>query len=677
MTGAVANPLIAPWDGSFGLPRFELIEAAHFRPAFDAALAEHEAEFEAIATSPELPDFANTIEALERSGRLLSRVGAVFWNRAGSDTNDEIQAIEREIGPRLSQHFSRQLTDQRMFARIEAIVAAPRGAGGDLTAEQARVLERAHKRYVRAGARLDEAGRARMQAIMRRLSELGTAFSQNVLKDEAGWTLDLGEGDLAGLPESFVEAARDEAARRGLPGFVVTLARSSVEPFMTFSARRDLREAAFRAWAARGETTNWPLVAEAVRLRAERARLLGFATFARFKLDDEMAASPDRARELLMAVWGPARRRAADEAQALQALAAEEGANIELAPWDWRYYAERLRKRLHDLDEAEMKPYLALDNVIAAAFDVAGRLFGLSFAPVEAPLPHADARAWEVTRDGAHLGLFIGDYFARASKRSGAWASGLRGQQKLWEPGRPVVLNTCNFARGHPPLLGWDDAQTLFHEFGHALHALMSDVTYPSIAGTAVARDFVELPSQLYEHWLSTPEILRAHARHHRTGAPMPMELIDRIKAAATFNQGFKTVEYVASALVDLEMHEIEDPSDFDPAAFEAELLAGSACPTAIVMRHRTPHFQHVFSGDGYSAGYYSYMWSEVLDADAFRAFEETGDPFDRETADRLARHILSAGGREKPEDAWLAFRGRMPGVEALLRGRGLVPEPA
>ncbi len=669
----MTNPLLAPWDGAFGLPRFDLIEPEHFRPAFDAALDELAAEFEAIATNPDAPTFANTIEALERSGRLLSRVGAVFWNRAGSDTNEAIQAIEREVSPRLSQHFSRQLTDQRMFGRIEAIVAEP----ARLTPEQARVLELTERRFVRAGARLDEAGRARMQAIMRRLSELGTAFSQNVLKDEAGWTLELGADDLAGLPDSFVDAARAEAERRGKDGYVVTLARSSVEPFLTLSARRDLREAAFRAWAARGEGANWPLVAEAVRLRAERARLLGFPTFAAFKLDTEMAASPERARELLMAVWSPARRRAAEEAEALQALAAEEGANIELAPWDWRFYAEKQRKRLHDLDEGEIKPYLALDNVIAAAFDVAGRLFGLTFAPVDAAVPHPDARAWEVRRGDKHVGLFIGDYFARPSKRSGAWASGLRGQQGLWEPGRPVILNTCNFAQGKPPLLGWDDAQTLFHEFGHALHGLLSDVTYPSIAGTSVARDFVELPSQLFEHWLALPEVLETHARHYRTSQPMPPALVERLRAAATFNQGFKTVEYVASALVDLDMHEIEDPAEFDPAAFEAAVLARIGMPDAIAMRHRTPHFQHVFSGDGYSAGYYSYMWSEVLDADAFRAFEETGDPFDRVTAERLAMHILSAGGRQKPEEAWLAFRGRMPGVEALLQGRGLIPEPA
>src|SRR5690625_944508 len=665
----MTNPLLEPWDGPFGLPDFARITPAHFRPAFDRALAEQQAEFEAIAISPERPSFVNTIEALERSGQLLDRVGAIFWNRAGADTNEEIQAIEREIGPRLSQQISRQLTDPRMFARIEAIAADP----GDLTAEEARVLELTHEAYIRAGARLNEAERARMQAIMGRLAELGTAFSQNVLKDEAAWVMELGADDLDGLPESFVDSARADARARGLDGYAITLARSSVEPFLIFSARRDLREKALQAWAARGEAENWPIIAEMIRLRDERARLLGFESFAHFKMDNQMARHPDRTRELLLAVWEPARVRAAEERAALQALAAEEGANIEIEPWDWRYYAEKLRKRLHDLDEGELKPYLALENVLAAAFDVAGRLFGLEFREVDVPVPHEDARAWEVTRHGQHVGLFIGDYFARSSKRSGAWMSRLRTQQKLWEPGRPIVLNTCNFARGEPALLGWDDAETLFHEFGHALHGLMSDVTYPMISGTSVARDFVELPSQLFEHWLAEPEILKKHARHYRTGEPMPDSLIERLRAAATFNQGFKTVEFIASALVDLDMHQIGDPSGFDPARCEAETLAGIGMPEAILMRHRTPHFQHVFAGDGYSAGYYSYMWAEVLDADAFRAFEEAGDPFDRRMAERLATHILSAGGREKPEAAYIAFRGRLPGVDALLEGRGLV----
>jgi peptidyl-dipeptidase Dcp len=378
-----------------------------------------------------------------------------------------------------------------------------------------------------------------------------------------------------------------------------------------------------------------------------------------------------------MRVWEPARRRAAEDRAALQTLAAEDGANISIEPWDWRFYAEKLRKRLHDLDEAETKPYLSIDNVISAAFDVATRLFGLGFREIEGlPLPHADARAWEVTRDGRHLGLFVGDYFARPTKRSGAWASALRRQQKLRAPERPIILNTMNFAKGNPTLLSFDDARTLFHEFGHALHGLLSDVTYASISGTAVARDFVELPSQLYEHWLSVPEILRTHARHHRTGEPMPSELVERLRTAATFNQGFHTVEYLGSALVDLAMHtrgtEGEGGRSRSAAAAEAATLAEIGMPPEIGMRHRSPHFLHVFAGDGYSAGYYSYMWSEVMDADAFRAFEETGDPFDPATAARLEAHVLAAGGREEPEAAYTAFRGRLPGVEALLEGRGL-----
>ncbi len=666
----MTNPLLAPWDGPFGLPDFSAIRHDDFRPAFDAALAEQDAEIEAIATDTAAPTFANTVEALERSGRTLDRVCAIFYNRAGSDTDDEIQAIEREVSPRLTQQFARQLTDERMFARIEAVFSSP----GDLSAEQARVLDLTRKMYVRAGAKLDNAQKSRVQTIMGRLSEIGTAFSQNVLKDESTWSMTLGEDDLEGLPQFLLDAARAEAERQGKDGWVITLSRSSVEPFLSFSARRDLREKAFRAWADRGETGNWPIVAETVALRAERARLLGFETFAAYKLDDQMAKTPDAVRELLMAVWEPARARAGEEAEALQALAAEEGANITLAPWDWRYYAEKLRKREHDLDEAEIKPYLALDNVIEAAFDVAGRLFDLSFHPVDVPVPHRDARAWEVRRGKTHVGLFVGDYFARPSKRSGAWMSALRSQQSLWEPGRPVITNTCNFAKGDPALLSWDDARTVFHEFGHALHGLMSDVTYPFISGTSVARDFVELPSQLYEHWLGVPEILAQHARHFETGEPMPVELVERIIAAENFNQGFKTVEYTASALVDLEMHQLGDAEGFDAPAFEKDVLARIGMPAAIIMRHRSPHFQHVFSGDGYSAGYYSYMWSEVMDADAFRAFEETGNVFDPATAARLSEHVYAAGGSVPPDEAYTGFRGQLPGVEALLEGRGLVP---
>ena len=668
----MTNPLLQPWDGPFGLPEFSAIQAEHFRPAFDAALDAHTAEVEAIATNADPATFQNTVEALERTGQMLSRVGAVFWNRASGDTTPQIQEIEREMAPRLSQHFNAINTDPRIFARLDAL----KGTDG-LTPEQARVLDLMHRMYVNAGAELDADGKARMGQIMTRLSELGTAFGQNVLKDEADWSMTLGADDLDGLPAFLVDAAKAEADRRGEEGWVITLSRSSVEPFLTFSARRDLREKAFRAWADRGEATNWPLVQETVHLRQERARLLGHDTFAAYKLADQMAKTPDAVRDLLMAVWGPARAQAGKEAAALQALAADEGQNLDLAPWDWRYYAEKLRKREHDLDEAEIKPYLKLDNVIAAAFDVAGRLFGLSFERVDVPLPHPDAMARDVTRDGQHIGLFVGDYFARPSKRSGAWMSGLRFQQGLWSPGRPVVTNTCNFAKGDPTLLSWDDARTLFHEFGHGLHGLLSDVTYPFVSGTSVARDFVELPSQLYEHWLAVPEILETHARHVDTGQPMPRALVDRIIGAENFNQGFKTVEFTASALVDLEMHTLADTDGFDAKAFEAKVLADIGMPQAIIMRHRTPHFQHVWTGDGYSAGYYSYMWSEVMDADAFKAFQETGDVFDAATAQRLHDKVYSAGGRELPEDAYTGFRGRLPGVEALLEGRGLLPDVA
>ena len=664
----MTNPLLEPWDSAYQLADFPAIETEHFRPAFDKAIAEAEAEFGAIADNNAPASFTNTVEALERHGLLLKRVAAVFFNRVGGDTNAELQAIERDISPRLSQLHVRRMTNKKVFSRLEALIVSE----DDLDPEQARVLELMHRMYVRGGARLDDANKARMEAIMVRLSELGTQFSQNVLKDEADWTMQLTEDDLEGLPPFLVDAARGEAKRRDQSGYVITLARSLIEPFLTFSGRRDLRERAFLAWTSRGENSNWPLIAEIVKLRAERARLLGFENFASFKLHDQMAASPDRVRDLLLAVWSPARARASEEEKALSVLAAHDGINGPLAPWDWRYYSEIERKRLHDFDEAAIKPYLALDNMIAAAFDVAGKLFSLTFEEVEIDLPHPDARAWTVKRDQELIGLFIGDYFARPSKRSGAWASALRSQQKLWQPGKPIITNTCNFIKDDPALLSWSDVRTLFHEFGHALHGLMSDVTYPFVAGTAVARDFVELPSQLYEHWRSVPEILRKHARHVETGATMPEDMIDRIIAAENFGQGFKTVEYTASAIVDLEMHVLNDPETFDGKAFEAETLSEIGMPDAIVMRHRTPHFQHVFSGDGYSAGYYSYMWSEVMDADAFEAFLEAGNPFDPTTAKRLAQSIYSRGGSVPPEDAFIAFRGRLPNVDALLKGRGL-----
>jgi peptidyl-dipeptidase Dcp len=675
-----ANPLLVPWSTPFGAPPFAEIAPEHFRPAFERALAEHRSEIDRIAGDPAPPTFDNTIAALENAGRLLDRVSAVFWNLASADTNDALQAIEREISPKLAQHWNAITSNAALFARIDAVM---QGAGSaDLNPEQRRVLERTHLAFVRSGARLGPEEKKRLGEIMERLAALGTQFSQNVLADEKSYELPLTEEDLAGLPDFLIDAARRAAEERGSAAkFVITLSRSLIEPFLTFSPRRDLREKAFMAWTRRGEnggaTDNRGIIAEMLNLRRERARLLGYETFADYKLDNTMAKTAANVRALLNDVWPAAKRRALQERDKLQAIAQREGANITIEPWDWRYYAEKVRKAEYDLDESDVKPYLPLDNVIEAAFYTAGRLFGLSFSErPDVPVYHPDVRAFEVTDStGAHVGLFLGDYFARPSKRSGAWKSAYRRQERLAGDIRPIVVNVMNFAKGSgdtPALLSFEDARTLFHEFGHALHGLLSDVTYPSISGTSVARDFVELPSQLFEHWLLTPEVLGRFARHYRTEEPMPAEMIEKLRAASTFNQGFATVEYLSSAIVDIDFHS-EAYNGEEPIAFERAVLDRIGMPQEIVMRHRTPHFSHIFSGDGYSSGYYSYMWSEVLDADAFSAFEETGDVFDPETASRLKEFIYAAGGLRKEDEAYIAFRGRLPTVEGLLKKRGLL----
>ncbi len=675
MTLPSDNPLLAPWEG-LGLPPFGRIRPEHFRPAFDATMAAQMQAVEQIAQSPETPSFANTIRALEVSGFDLERVAAVFFHLASADTNEALQAVERDIAPLLSRHGNAIYLNAALFARVDALWENRDGLG--LDAEQRQVLDRTHTIFVRAGAALSEAGKTRLAEIGERLAALGTEFSQNVLAAENGFHLVLDEDDLDGLPELVRSAAAEAARERGLEGkYVVTLSRSSIEPFLQFSTRRDLREKAFQAWVKRGEAENAALIAETIRLRNERARLLGYKTFAHFKLADSMAKTPEAVAELLNAVWEPALRRVASEEQALQAMVAAEGNNFRLAPWDWRHYAERRRKAEFDFDEAELEPYLQLDNVVAAAFDVAHRLFGLAFEELKGlTLYRPEVRAWRVTgKDDRFVGLFLADYFARSSKRSGAWMSGLRDQHKLDGEVRPIVLNTMNFAKaadGRQTLISFEDARTLFHEFGHALHGLLSDVTYPLISGTSVARDFVELPSQLYEHWLEQPEVLRRFALHAETGQPMPEALLEKVLAARRFNQGFATVEYAASALVDLDLHLTVDTDDVDVLAFEREALKRIHMPETVVMRHRTPHFQHIFSGDGYASGYYSYLWSEVLDADAFEAFVEAGDIFDPKTAGRLHDAIYSAGYRRDPAEAYAAFRGRMPSTEPLLRKRGL-----
>jgi peptidyl-dipeptidase Dcp len=673
------NPLLTGWTGPFGLPPLPAIKPEHFRPAFDRALAAHRAELDANSANPEPPSFDNTVVALEKSGRDLERVANVFFVLAGAATGDAIEAVERDVSPLLARHSNAMYLDRALYARIAGLYARRDTLG--LNDEQTRVLDRYRTRFVRAGGALDKPEQDRLAAINERLASLGTQFGQNVLADEKSYALVLEKGDLAGLPDFARDAARAAADERGYAGkYAITLARSSCESFLQFSSRRDLREKIFRAWIKRGEngglTDNRALIAEMVALRAERAKLLGFATYADYRLDDQMAKTPQAARNLLDEVWGRARAKAAAECDALQTMITEEGGNFALAPHDWRYYTEKLRKAKFDLDEAEIKRYFQLDKMIDAAFETAHRLFGLSFKPVSVPLYHPDARAFEVTDpQGRHVGVFIGDYFARGSKHSGAWMTSLRDQEKLSGDVRPVILNVCNFSRpaaGEKALLSFDDARTLFHEFGHALHGLLSNVTYPLLAGTSVPSDFVELPSQLYEHWLEVPEILQKYARHAHTGEPMPKALLDRLLATRTFNQGFATVEYTACALVDLDIHALSDAAKLDVSQFEKDDLDRIHMPAEIVMRHRLPHFQHLFSGGGYAAGYYSYMWSEVLDADAFEAFTETGNAFDPETAKRLRDFIYSAGNLRDPAEAYKGFRGRLPAVDALLKKRGL-----
>ena len=668
----MTNPLLSDWAAPFETAPFDRIEDAHFAPAFEAAMSEARDEITAIADNPDAPTFANTIEALEASGKALDKVLSVFFTLAGADSTPARQALQREFSPKLAAYSSWVHGNKALFERIRTLWDGR--AALDLSDEQQRVLMLTHRGFRRAGAALSGAQETRMREIMARLAELGTAFTQNLLADESAWSMELSEADLEGLPGFGVDAARAAGAEKGLERPVITLSRSLITPFLQFSPRRDLRERAFAAWGARGanggDTDNRGIAAETLALRRERAALLGYDSFAEFKLETEMAKTPQAVRDLLMQVWRPARAQAQRDGEVLTRMMQEAGINGPLEPWDWRYYAQRRRQAEHDLDEAALKPYLQLDRMIAAAFSCATRLFGLEFRAIEIPLYHPDCRAWEVTRDGAHVAVFIGDYFARASKRSGAWCSAMRGQAKFPEVQGPVVINVCNFAKGDPALLSYDDARTLFHEFGHALHQMLSDVTYESISGTSVARDFVELPSQLFEHWLEVPEVLGEFATHAETGEAMPKPLLDKVLGAANFDMGFQTVEYVASALVDLAFHQGAAPDD--PMQMQAQVLADLGMPHAITMRHATPHFAHVFSGDGYSSGYYSYMWSEVMDADAFAAFQEADGPFDAGRAAALEAHILSKGGSQDAEALYLAFRGRLPGVAALLKGRGL-----
>jgi peptidyl-dipeptidase Dcp len=680
---ASSNPLLAEWTGPHGgVPPFDRVRIEDFKPALEAAMAQQLAEVERIAGNPQPATFENTLAALERTGRPLGRVSTVYGIWSSNMNTPEFQAVEREMAPRLAA-FSDQITqNEALFRRIEAVYNSPQKSSW--TPEQQRLAWRYYTNFVRAGARLDAARKARLSEINQRLAGLYTNFSQNVLKDESEQTVVIeSEAELAGLPQSLRDAAAAAATARGMQGkWVITNTRSSTDPFLTYSDRRDLRERVWRMFINRGEqgaTATHGIIAEILKLRAERANLLGYPTHAHWRLENAMAGTPEKAMELMEAVWTPAVARVREEVRDMQQVANAEGANLTIEPWDYRYYMEKVRKARYDLDQNAVKPYLQLDRLREGMFWVAGEVFGFNFTPVtNVPVYHPDVTVWEVTdkASGRHIGLWYFDPYARPGKRSGAWMNAYRSQEKFDRPVNTIVSNNSNFVKaapGEPVLISWDDATTLFHEFGHALHGLSSNVNYPSLSGTAVARDYVEFPSQLLEHWLSTPQVLQRFAVHYQTGQPIPQELVDRIKRASTFNQGFATVEYLASALVDMKLH-LAGNADIDPREFERRTLAELGMPREIVMRHRTPQFGHVFSSDGYSAGYYSYLWSDVITADAAEAFVEGGGFYSPEVARRLRENIFSIGNTIDPAEAYRAFRGRDPQVEALMRKRGFAP---
>jgi peptidyl-dipeptidase Dcp len=686
---AEQNPLLINWTGPYGgVPPFDRVKVADFKPALEAAMSENLSEVEKIANNAAAPTFENTIAEMERAGHTLDRVQTVYGIWSSNMSSPEFQAVEREMDPRLAG-FADQITqNERLFRRIEAVYNSSEKSR--LTSEQKRLAWRYYSNFVRAGAQLKPDAKARLSQINQQLAGLYTRFSQNLLADENEQFLALmSEAQLAGLPQSLRDAAAAEAAARKKPAgapWLIANTRSSIDPFLTYSERRDLREKAWRLFVNRGDNAdkndNNAIIAEILQLRAERARLLGYATHAHWRLENAMAKTPERAMELMEAVWKPAVARVREEVADMQALARKEGADIKIEPWDYRFYAEKVRKERYDLDQNEVKQYLQLEKLREGMFWVAGELFNFNFTPVtNVPVYHPDVRVWEVKNKttGQHVGLWYFDPYARAGKRSGAWMNAYRNQERMDREVTTIVSNNSNFVAGkpgEPVLISWDDATTLFHEFGHALHGLSSSVTYPTLSGTSVPRDYVEFPSQLLEHWLSTPEVLHRFAVHYKTGKPIPQTLVDRIERAGTFNQGFATIEYLASALIDMKLH-LAGARKIDPDAFERDTLAALGMPGEIVMRHRTPQFAHVFSGDGYSAGYYSYLWSDVLNADAYGAFTEAGSPYDKAVGARLRKHIFSVGNTIDPAEAYRAFRGRDPNVEALMRKRGFPVENA
>jgi peptidyl-dipeptidase Dcp len=680
---AADNPLLADWTGPFeGVPPWDEMRPEHFSGAFEVAMAEMRAEVQAIIDNPEAPNFENTNQAMELIGDRMSNVQSMFGVAVSNVSNDEYRAVQGEWSPRLASFYQELYLQPELIARYAAVYEGREDA--DLTPEQLRLVERDYEQLLRQGALLEGADRERLAGITTELAGLFSEFSNRVLADEETFIVLDSEDDLAGLPDSFVSSIRSAAEERGVEGWALVNTRSVMQPFLQNSTRRDLREQVYNAYINRGDNgddndTN-EIIAQILALRAERAALLGFETHAHWRMADTMAGTPENATDLMMRVWPAAVARVHEEVADMQAIADEEGAGITIQPWDYRFYAEKVRQARYSIDEAEIRPYFQLENMVQAMFYAAGRLYDLEFTENTGDVPvfQEDVRTFAVTdgRDGSNVGLFYLDTYARTGKRSGAWMTTYRSQQTLGGERNVLASNNNNFTEppaGEPALISLDDARTLFHEFGHGIHYLLQDVYYPGLSGTP--RDFVEYPSQVNENWVLTPEILNRFARHVETDEPMPQSLVDRIQASDTFNQGFSTVEYLSSAIVDMMMHNRTEPvTDVD--AFERETLAAINMPDEIVMRHRLPQFNHLFSSDAYSAGYYSYLWSETMDADTWEAFVESGDVWNREIADRFRATLLSTGNETDRAEAYRQFRGRDPDVNALLRKRGFpVPE--
>ena len=682
---AQGNPLLGAWTGAHGgAPRFDRVEVGAFKAAVLESMQACRAQIAAIAGNTAAASFDNTFAALDDSGRPLKRATQIFEIYASTMNDERTQEIEAELSPLLAAFRDEVVQNEALFARLKAVHAAC--ADADLAPEQRRLAEVVYTNFVRQGAALGDSEKARLRQINQRLAVLFTTFRQNQLSDEESRVLVIDDqADLAGLPETLRAAAAGVAEARGQKGkWMFSNTRSSIAPFLAYASRRELREKGWRMWVMRGEHPgahdNRPVITEILQLRAERARLLGFESHAHWVLDNNMARTPAAAMALLLKVWQAAVARARAEIADMQALADSEGAGIRIEPWDYRYYAQKVRKAKYDLDQTEISEYLQFENIRAAMFWTAKELYGLDFVKVDdLPVYHPDVSVYEVRRDGALVGLFYFDPYARAGKKSGAWMSAYRSQERFATAITPVVSNNTNLVKGRagePVLISWEDAVTMFHEFGHALHGLNSSVSYPTLAGTSVKRDFVEFPSQLNEHWLDTAEVLGAFALHHRTGRPIPPELVAKIDKAKNFNQGFDSVEYLAAAIYDMKIHLAATPErKIDPNAFEQQTMAEIGCPSAIVMRHRPTHFGHIFAGDSYSAGYYVYIWADTLTADAFDAFIEAGGPYDKAVAKRYRETILSVGNSVPPDEAYRRFRGRDVDTDALMRERGFAPD--